>query len=129
MAFVLYQEGQLMAFLYLKIECDTDTAITPLLSSKRRLKVGTFKIDAHGTKLGERFIKRIFDVAIDKKIEEIYVTLFEKYQELLHLFKTFGFLEQGIKRSLNGDELVLVKKLFYSPRGSFERLPHYQYSE
>ncbi len=111
-AFVLYQNNQLMAFLYLKIESDTDATVIPPLSSKRRLKVGTFKIDAHGTKLGERFIKRIFDVAIDQKIEEIYVTLFEKHQGLLHLFTTFGFFPHGIKRSPNGDELVLVKRLF-----------------
>ena len=87
-AFVLYENSNLMAFLYLKIEDETDDNIFPIFSKKRRLKVGTFKIDAHGTKLGERFIKKIFDIAIDKKVDEIYVTIFEKHLGLLNLLKT-----------------------------------------
>lgn len=77
---------------------------------KEELKVGTFKIDAHGTKLGERFIKKIFDIAIDKKVDEIYVTIFEKHLGLLNLLKTFGFYVHGIKTTTNGEELVLIKR-------------------
>ena len=36
----------------------------------KRLKVGTFKIDAHNTKLGERFVKKIVDKAIFDKVED-----------------------------------------------------------
>lgn len=109
-AFVLYENSNLMAFLYLKIEDETDDNIFPIFSKKRRLKVGTFKIDAHGTKLGERFIKKIFDIAIDKKVDEIYVTIFEKHLGLLNLLKTFGFYVHGIKTTTNGEELVLIKR-------------------
>jgi len=111
-AFTLYENNMLIAFLYLKIENEQDNSILPLLENKKRLKVGTFKIDAHGTKLGERFIKKIFDVAVAKKIDEIYVTIFEKHQGLINLLKTFGFFEHATKTTANGTELVLTKKLF-----------------
>lgn len=111
-AFTLYEQGKLLAFLYLKIEDEVDNSITPILEPKRRLKIGTFKIDAHGTKLGERFIKKILDVAIFKKIDEIYVTIFEKHQGLINLLKTFGFYQYGTKVTSNGTELVFIKKIF-----------------
>ena len=111
-AFTLYENNMLIAFLYLKIENEQDNSILPLLENKKRLKVGTFKIDAHGTKLGERFIKKIFDIAVAKKIDEIYVTIFKKHQGLINLLKTFGFFEHGTKTTDNGTELVLTKKLF-----------------
>jgi hypothetical protein len=109
-AFTLYEHNKLMAFLYLKVENEVDINILPQFEKKRRLKVGTFKIDAHGTKLGERFVKRIFDIAIDKKCDEIYVTIFEKHEGLINLLKTFGFYLHGTKTTNNGVELVLVKK-------------------
>lgn len=111
-AFTLYENSKLMAFLYLKIENEIDEAIAPKFEEKRRLKVGTFKIDAHGTKLGERFVKKILDVAVVKKIDEIYVTIFDKHQPLINLLKTFGFSEYGTKTTSNGKELVLLKNLF-----------------
>lgn len=111
-AFTLYEDTKLMAFLYLKIENEIDETITPKFEDKRRLKVGTFKIDAHGTKLGERFVKKILDVAVVKRIDEIYVTIFDKHQPLITLLKTFGFYEYGTKATSNGKELVLLKKLF-----------------
>jgi hypothetical protein len=111
-ASTLYEDNNLMAFLYLKIEEEMDKDISPQLESKKRLKVGTFKIDAHGTKLGERFIKKIFDVAVFKKIDEIYVTIFEKHENLINLLTTFGFSQYGNKTTSNGVELVFIKKLF-----------------
>lgn len=111
-AFTLYEEGKLLAFLYLKIEDEIDDVIVPTLEAKRRLKIGTFKIDAHGTKLGERFIKKILDVAVFKKIDEIYVTIFDKHQGLISLLQTFGFYKYGTKGTDNGTELVFIKKIF-----------------
>jgi hypothetical protein len=111
-AFTLYEDNNLMAFLYLKIEEEIDKDIFPQLELKERLKVGTFKIDAHGTKLGERFIKKIFDVAVFKKIDEIYITMFEKHKGLINLLETFGFYKHGTKTNSNGIEFVFIKKLF-----------------
>ena len=110
-ALVLYENGKLLAFLYMKIETGIVDDVEPILEARRRLKVGTFKVEAHGTKLGERFIKRIFDTAIAKDIDEIYLTIFEKHESLIGIFKKFGFSEFGTKTTQNGKEFVLIKQL------------------
>lgn len=106
-AFVLYDKNNnLQGFLYLKDESDEiDEAIVPPMKKKKRLKVGTFKIDAHSTRLGERFIKKIMDKGIYEGYEEAYVTVFPKQDKLIQLLKTYGFKEYGTK----GEEQVLVK--------------------
>lgn len=50
-------DGELEAFLYLKIEEGVVEDVSPKLPEGKHLKVGTFKIDAHNTKLGEYFIQ------------------------------------------------------------------------
>lgn len=106
-AFVLYDKNNnLQGFLYLKDESEEiDETIVPPMKKKKRLKVGTFKIDAHNTRLGERFIKKIMDKGIYEGYEEAYVTVFPKQDKLILLLKTYGFKEYGTK----GDEQVLVK--------------------
>lgn len=106
-AFVLYDKNNnLQGFLYLKDESEEiDETIVPPMKKKKRLKVGTFKIDAHSTRLGERFIKKIMDKGIYEGYEEAYVTVFPKQDKLIWLLKTYGFKESGTK----GDEQVLVK--------------------
>ena len=51
--------------------------ITPVFQPKKRLKVRTFKVVATGFRLGERFIKIILDNAIERNVDEVYVSLFE----------------------------------------------------
>lgn len=106
-AFVQYNDdGNLQGFLYLKDECGViDDKITPLMQPKRRLKVGTFKIDAHNTRLGEKFIKKIMDRAIYDGFEEAYVTIYPKHNRLIDLLKKYGFKDYGKKQK----ELVLLK--------------------
>jgi hypothetical protein len=57
-------ENKVTAFLYLKDESEEECKLFPKRLKCRRLKVGTFKIDPHNTRLGERFLKKIMDVAI-----------------------------------------------------------------
>ena len=83
------------------------TTIEPARPACKRLKVGTFKIDAHNTKLGERFIKKITDVAIIDSFEEVYVTIYPKHKGLIRLLQKYGFEEKGKKK----EELVLVKDM------------------
>ena len=88
--------------------------ISPIFPPKRRLKIGTFKIDSTGFRLGERFIKIIFDNAIERRVDEIYVTLFENREELKalgNLFRRWGFFDFGVKRTGDKEEKVLVKKM------------------
>lgn len=102
--------GLLLSFLYLKVE-DKDEKyldINPSFSSKKRLKVGTFKVINNGFRLGERFMKIIFDNALKNKVEEIYVTIFDKRDEqrrLIDLLEQWGFVLWGKKNN----ELVYVR--------------------
>ena len=109
-------QGRILGFLYLKTEGveENYSDITPPFPPARRLKVGTFKVDATGFRLGERFIKIIFDNAIQRRVDEIYVTLFLNRVELRALKETlerWGFIEYGVKHHEFEDEIVLVKKL------------------
>lgn len=109
------ESGITQGFLYLKDEEPNETGylqMTPVLLPKRRLKVGTFKIDSTGFRLGERFLKIIFDNALKRGVDEIYVTLFENkrddVKQLKELMERWGFCRYGYK---DNGELVLVKSL------------------
>lgn len=107
-AYVQYTNNNLQAFLYLKDESGEElTDVTPIRPACNRLKVGTFKIDAHNTKLGERFVKKIMDTALYKEADEIYVTIYPKHEGLIRILQRYGFNEEGKK----GEELVLVKNM------------------
>ena len=104
----IFKENSLRGFLYLKEEIEADNDINPKFEKKRRLKIGTFKIEAHGTVLGERFIGLILKQMIEDNHEECYVTIFDKQKPLIQLFEKFGFTLWGSKK--NG-ELVYTKSL------------------
>ena len=115
-AYVFEDKDGLKGFLYLKIELPSEPdylKITPVLSSKKRLKIGTFKIDSSGFRLGERFLKIIFDNASKNGVDEIYVTLFEDKRDdvirLKSLLEQWGFVRYGYKNA--NHELVLVKTM------------------
>ena len=111
-AYVQYDKaGSLLGFLFLKMEYNSVNDTVPIISAPKILKVGTFKIDAHGTRLGERFIKVITDTAMKQKADLCYVTIFPRHVGLIDLLKKFGFIEYGIKSSSAGQETVLIKNL------------------
>lgn len=108
--------GKILGFLYLKTEGTSENYydIEPPFPPKRRLKVGTFKVESTGFRLGERFIKIIFDNALQRKVDEIYVTLFTDRGELValeELLHRWGFDFYGIKHNGEKEEKVLVKRL------------------
>ena len=111
-AFVLYnkeQKHRLDAFLYLKFENTPIDDIEPKILEGPVLKIGTFKVNPHKTRLGERFLKIAIDTAFNnKECKGIYVTAFEKHSKLIEVFKTFGFYEWGTK-PLTGE------KVYYKP--------------
>lgn len=107
---------EIQGFLYLKVEGPEEPYmdISPVFSPKKRLKVGTFKVESTGFRLGERFIKIIFDNAIEQRVDEIYVTLFMNRPELEALYALltrWGFSDYGIKWSGDKEERVLIKKM------------------
>jgi len=110
-AYVTYgANNQIHSFLFLKIEDKNEnySDIKPIFLPKKRLKIGTFKVISNGVRLGERFLKIIFDNAILNSVDEIYVTIFDKridQKRLINLLCEWGFVLHGRK----GDELVYVR--------------------
>lgn len=108
-AFIIKDDsGKLNGFLYLKDEIEENLSIEPNFEKKRRLKIGTFKINSHGTVLGQRFLSIILHKMIETNQNFVYVTLFEKQKGLISLFDKFGFKFWGTK---DEDELVYYKDL------------------
>lgn len=114
--YVCYNDNQLIAFLFIKLEqigAESYVDITPSFKPKKRLKIGTLKVTGNGYKIGERFLKTIFDNALLLKVEEIYVTIFDKrpeQEQLIEMLEEWGFYKFGIKTTQNGEELVYVRE-------------------
>ncbi|UOQ43399.1 N-acetyltransferase [Halobacillus salinarum] len=106
-AYFYEDEKGIQAFLYLKEENEELSDVEPVMPQKKRIKIGTLKINSHGTKLGERLVKKALDYASKKNIFELYVTVFPKHAPLIKLLEKYGFEQAGNK---NG-ELVLIKNL------------------
>lgn len=116
MAYICKSGGRTAAFLYLKIEDEREpyNEIFPPFGKKKRLKIGTLKVNLNGYRLGERFLKIVFDNALRYKVDEIYVTIFDKrieQQNLIALLEEFGFMRYGVKKNEYGDELVYVRTM------------------
>ena len=115
-AYVCLEQTAVAAFLYLKTEGPNEnySDIEPAFKPKRRLKIGTLKVNLNGYKLGERFLKIIFDNAVRTRVEEIYVTIFPRtveQQRLIPLLEDFGFARHGMKKNSYGDEDVYVRDM------------------
>ena len=110
-AFVQYEGGKLRGLLYLKMEEHVVDDVTPKIRADKILKVGTFKIEAHGTKLGEQFIKVIMDRALKENAEVCYVTIYEKHRPLISLVQQFGFELFGVKGQGVYKENVYLKRM------------------
>ena len=121
----VYKSGEnIMAFLYLKTEGvdENYSDISPPFTKKKRTKIGTFKVALNGYKLGERFLKIIFDNALRFKVEDIYVTTFDKsvgQKRLINLLEDYGFIKHGSKKSTSGEESVYVRN--FSKRACLDR--------
>jgi len=114
-AYITYNAGRVLSFLYLKVEGADEnyTDIVPAFRPKKRLKVGTFKVVSNGVRLGERFLKIMFDNALLNRVDEIYVTIFDKRDDqrrLIELLEDWGFVRYGMKES----EIVYVRD--FSPK-------------
>ena len=111
-AFVQYDDNhRIIGFLYLKVEKDLVDDTEPVIQASKILKVGTFKIEAHGTKMGEQFIKIILDYAVGEQADVCYVTIFEKHASLISLVQQFGFDFYGTKGDGAKKENVYLKRM------------------
>lgn len=130
-AFVVQQDAQLDAFLYMKLEDKEEdySRFYKPLSPAKRLKVGTFKISRNGLYLGERFFRIILEHAIINNVDEVYVTIFPKRPEqkrLIEFLNTFGF--ENETQDKHSGELVYVRKMktITSPEPSLKNFPYIQ---
>lgn len=110
-AYITLCNTQVTAFLYLKLENINEnySDITPPFLPKLRLKIGSFKVLMNGYKTGESFFKIIFDQAIHLHVDEIYVTIFKRFEtrrRLINRLERWGFTHWGYKNNM---ELVFVR--------------------
>lgn len=109
--YVVADGQKISGMIYLKREDGPITDVQPPLPPRAWLKVGTLKIEPARTKLGERAIKKMLDVALSEGAEAIYVTVFEVHRGLITLFERYGFVHAGTKTTDNGVEQVYVRSL------------------
>lgn len=100
----------LHALLKLKEEkidgCEKD--ILPTLPAGRYLKISSLKVDYTGQKLGERFLRIIYDEAVEKKVDYIYYTIYGNSQQrkrLIGMLGKWGFRRWGEK--INGEQVYV----------------------
>ena len=115
-AYICNIDDKISAFLYVKPEGEKELYhnISPIFKPRKRLKIGTLKVTLNGFKLGERFLKIVFDNALRLKIDEIYVTIFRRRLEqerLIYLLQDFGFKHHGTKTTSSGVEEVYARDL------------------
>ena len=113
-SYTCYYGDEIGAFLYIKKEDETEnySNISPSFQPKKRLKIGTLKVTLNGFKVGERLLKIVYDNALKQKVDEIYVTIFDKRPEqirLIGLLESFGFKYHGVKSSSAGEEKVYIR--------------------
>lgn len=108
------QQNKVTSFLMLKEEGkdeDYSSFDTPFKPA-RRLKVATFKVADTGKKIGECFIKIMIKEAIEKNIDEIYVTTFERQKSLIYLLEQYGFKLATYKNTTKSDDTVEREAIF-----------------
>lgn len=93
------------AFLLLKIEDELEDygKFEKPFDKNKRIKISTFKVEDNGKAIGEAFIKIAIDYALGNNINELYVTIFDKYDRLIDLFKEYGFELYTHKETLKQD--------------------------
>lgn len=121
--FVVADGKKISGMIYLKREDGPVDDVQPSLPDRAWLKVGTLKIEPAQTKLGERAIKKIFDTAIERGADGIYVTVFEVHQGLIKLFRRYGFVHWGVKTTDNGIEQVYMRSLTEHDPDPLKRYP------
>lgn len=99
-AFVLKDDSGIAAFLYLKDENEEIVLTNSILPKMNRIKIGTLKLSERIQKqrLGEGAIGISLWNWQKSNAEEIYVTIFEKHNDLISLFEKFGFVCKGYNR-------------------------------
>lgn len=112
--FVVYDKEEVAAFMYVKAEDEKEnyTDITPSFSPKRRMKIGTLKVDKVGYGIGTDFVHIAKEQSKRAFCQEIYITI--PYDTNLCTLTSFlvqhGFEYHGMKTKDNKKEQVYLFK-------------------
>lgn len=79
----------------------------------KALKICTLKVsnDAFGIKLGELFLNKMFAFCINHQIKHLYLTVYEKQTQLIHLLEKFGFQKRKFTNKQGLEEIRMIKCL------------------
>ena len=129
MAYItMTRENKVSSFLMLKEEDEKEDYSSfekPFLPAKR-IKVSTFKVSDTGKKIGECFIKIMVHEAIQKNVDEIYVTTFEKQESLIYLLKQYGFYLFTHKNTTKSDDTIEKEAVFVKNIKDKSQYPYVQ---
>jgi GNAT superfamily N-acetyltransferase len=80
----------------------------------RVLKICSFKVseEYNGFRYGELLLKTVFNHAVVNRYDWIYITVFEKYADLINLLEDFGF--QNLNMKTENRELIFSKPMSFS---------------
>jgi rRNA-processing protein FCF1 len=129
MAYVtMTRDNKVTSFLMLKEEDENEdySDFEKPFSPAKRIKVSTFKVSDTGKKIGECFIKIMIDEAIQKNVDEIYVTTFEKQESLIYLLKQYGFEFFTYKDTTKSDETVEKEAIYVKNIKDKSKYPYIQ---
>lgn len=109
------EDGKILAMLYLKDETEELELKEKKLESKRRLKIGTLKIDnfVQNQRLGEGALGLSLWYWKRMKADEVYITTFDKQEQLISLLLKFGFEKIGENARGEGIYWRSKKKINY----------------
>ncbi len=106
--YIMKTDGKLFALLIYNIEKSENHKLKNIYSDV--LKMCTFKVseDALGRKIGELFLRKMFEYCIYQGVSSLYLTAFPKHESLSYLLKKYGFFEFD---TLANNEIIYLKKM------------------
>lgn len=117
-AYITYDKNnKLGSFLMLKIEDEKEdySMFKDPFYKAKRLKISTFKVKNTGYQIGKKYMEIIIEEAKKNDVDEIYVTIFPKYDILINFFLQNNFIKKTTKETEKNnsiiEEIVLIKKL------------------
>lgn len=125
------KDDKITSFLMLKEE-DEDEDYSDFekpFKPAKRIKVCTFKVADTGKKIGECFIKIMVNEAIQKNVDEIYVTTFDKQESLIYLLKQYGFEFYTFKNTPKSDGTVEKEAIYVKNMRDKSQYPYVQLKE
>jgi predicted transcriptional regulator len=119
--FVSYNPDRTLGALMIYKEEDEAIESKPPLPKKKRIKLATMIVTNTGNKIGEFFIKKVIEIAMQKGLNEVYLTHFDEEDDLLiPLIESFGFKKVADKDTFGAEESIYLKRLHFFPGDTFK---------